>query len=206
MPEWEIASPSKGCSECGREFAPGESYHAQLFDEASGFVRRDLCAECLQKADEWPKPFSSWRGHIPEPEEENRPRLVDADLLMDFFKRLEGSPEPRKQQFRYILGLILMRKKLLKFTDIVITGETEWLVVEERGEKVSHRMLDPKLSETEIESLRGEIGRILTGGDFDDELEDPAEPEPDGDSAGDAEAGEASDDGTPPREEAGPTE
>ena len=188
MADWEIASPSKGCTGCGREFSPGEEYHAQLFDEAAGFIRRDLCAECLRKAEKWPEPFSEWRGRIPDEDEPDRPRLVNAELLMEFFKRLEGSPEPRKQQFRYILCLILMRKKRFKFTDVVITGETEWLVVEERAEKVNHRVLDPKLSEDQIESLRGEISRILTGGDFDDDLDAPPPPPP---PAGEGEAAEA---------------
>ena len=188
MADWQIASPSRGCSECGREFAPGEGYHAQLFDEAAGFVRRDLC-------------FSAWRGRVPDAEEEG-PRLVDADLLMEFFTRLEGSPEPRKQQFRYILCLILMRKKYLKFTDVLITGETEWLVVEERADKSSHRVLDPKLSEDQIEALRGEIGRVLTGGDFDEELE--AAPGPGG--AGRAVGGDGGEEREERGGDAGPAE
>jgi len=186
LEEWKIASPPRGCSACGKEFAPGATYRAQLFDEATGFVRRDLCEEChAAGAPGGPaEPFSRWTGRVPAEEERRTARLVDDDLLVDFFKRLEGSSEPQKQRFRYILCLILMRKKLLKFTDVIQSGDSEYLVVEERSEKVAHRVLDPKLTEQEIESLRVEVGRILTGGDFEDS---PREGGPgDGNGAGDA--------------------
>ena len=57
--------------------------------------------------------FGFWKGTMESPEGKKRAYVDDAALL-DLFEQLEGATEPGRVSFRYLLTLMLMRKRLLK--------------------------------------------------------------------------------------------
>jgi hypothetical protein len=81
---------------------------------------------------------------------------------MDFFKRLEGESAPQRVAFRYILALMLSRKKLLpsdgKSKDA--QGTELQLFREKRGGQV-HRVYAPELNPEEIGTVTEELGVLL---------------------------------------------
>ena len=58
--------------------------------------------------------FSYWKTTVPVPQQKKK-LLVDDSVLMDVFARMEGKTEPQEIRFRFVLALILMRKRLLKY-------------------------------------------------------------------------------------------
>jgi hypothetical protein len=126
------------------------------------FRRLDLCPACWERESPG-EYFCCWRSAVPEPQEENRSlaKRIDVDTIYDMFRRLEGHADPAQRKFRFILGLMLMRRKRLKFTGVVDSPQGEHLVLEDRDEGVNHKVLDPGLAEEEIDSLRGQIDRLL---------------------------------------------
>ena len=58
--------------------------------------------------------FSYWKTVVPTPQQKKK-LLVDDSVLMDVFTRMEGKSEPQELRFRFVLALILMRKRLLKY-------------------------------------------------------------------------------------------
>ena len=58
--------------------------------------------------------FSFWKTSIPAAEQKKK-LLVDDSVLADVFARMEGKNEPQEVRFRFVLALILMRKRLLKY-------------------------------------------------------------------------------------------
>jgi len=58
--------------------------------------------------------FSYWKTTVPA-QEQKKKLLVDDAVLMDVFSRMEGKNEPQEIRFRFVLALILMRKRLLKY-------------------------------------------------------------------------------------------
>ena len=58
--------------------------------------------------------FSYWKTVVPTPQQKKK-LLVDDSVLMDVFTRMEGKSEPQDLRFRFVLALILMRKRLLKY-------------------------------------------------------------------------------------------
>jgi hypothetical protein len=128
--------------------------------------RLDFCAGCWpgERTEEF---FSYWKTSVPEEDpDRDKPlaRRIDTETVYEMFRRLEGQPEPEKQKFRFILALILMRKKRLRFTAVASGPQGEHLVLEDRGESLTHKVRDPGLAEEEIDALKGEVDRLLHGG------------------------------------------
>jgi hypothetical protein len=102
---------------------------AKKKDEPAPFIRVDFCEACWSKGrrpENLPPEslgldpaakltmFSYWRTTVPEPQQKKK-LLVDDSVLMDVFQRMEGKTEPQEIRFRFVLALILMRKRLLKY-------------------------------------------------------------------------------------------
>jgi hypothetical protein len=151
--------------------AEGEHYYAVVFERDGVLERADYSLEC------WEGPpagaFCSWRARIPERKERKR-QFVDDEVLVDFFERLAGESEEAKVQFRFVLTLILMRKRLVKYVREIERDGARWWVVRLMGrfkpadeEEATHRVLNPELDEQQIEEVSRRLGVILTG-DFSD--------------------------------------
>ena len=96
--------------------------------------------------------------------EEKKKLLVDDDLLMNFFRRLEGETQGVKISFRFVLGLVLMRKKLLIYDRMVKQDDgVELWQMHFRGSNQMHEVIDPKLDEDKIAEVSGQLTQILNG-------------------------------------------
>jgi hypothetical protein len=163
MAEWEnYVKRTGGCSKCEKEFEELEVYHATLNEVKDGFERRDYCRDCWSETlrDE---SFSFWQAKVPKKEEKKK-LLVDDSVLFEFFKRLADSDDESKNGFRFVLALILMRKRLLKYvsTETGKKGEEIW-VMKLTGENKDCRISNPQLDDAEIEKIRSELDTILAG-------------------------------------------
>jgi hypothetical protein len=158
-PSFEIQSPTRVCAETGLELKVGEPFYGVLMDQDGKFLRKDYSLQA------WKQPpagaLAYWRGKIPSKNQPQRPVIQD-DLLHDCFDHLAESGEPHRQAFRYVVGLLLMRRKRLKFEDTRRDARgQEWLVVRDSrtGKKVE--IADPVLSDDEILQVQDEIARVL---------------------------------------------
>ncbi len=161
--DWNIAKSEHRCNACGREFAEEEAYYSALYDTGPEFERKDFCAVCWPGSDAAHREsaFSFWKTVLPR-QDQPRKVFVDDAVIFDFFQRLAAEEDqPVKRNFRYILGLMLMRKKKLKFKDVVRDNGREYLVLRRSRTKEEHRVLDPKLSEEELLQVRAELSQIL---------------------------------------------
>ena len=91
------------------------------------------------------------------------PQPIDTSVIREFFERLAGEEDPTKQNFRYILALLLLRKKVLKFATVDRDGERETLVLRGSTTGEEHRVLNPGLSEEQLAAVQVEVDRILHG-------------------------------------------
>ena len=109
------------CAATGRPLRPGERYFGVLALDGSKFVRRDFSPEGW--AGPPPDAFGHWAGRVPASAEAHRP--IDDDLLVECFERLDGALESEKLNFRYVVALLLMRRKRLKFEHSATTSGIE---------------------------------------------------------------------------------
>lgn len=162
--EYNISKASGLCRKCGAQFKPGQEFVATLKETADDFVREDYCPACgPEGAAASPEIMGVWRSRVPQPQEKKK-LFVDNELLMNFFQRLDGAEEPAKVGFRYVLALVLMRKKLLVYDgrDMLPDGRECWKMHFKADDQV-HRVIDPKMDEAKIVQISQHLGEILEG-------------------------------------------
>ena len=159
MTEYEIQPPSLRCAQSGRELKPGEFYYSVLSESPSGFTRSDY------SADAWTGPpdgaIAFWRSKVPEPTGKKRDQLVDDSVILEFFNRLAGEQEGYKINFRYIIALLLVRKKLLKLVGADREGDREVLVLRSPSTGEQHRVVNPELTEEQLTAVQTEVEKVL---------------------------------------------
>ena len=92
-------------------------------------------------------------------------RFVDDDVLIDFFLRLGEQDEPVKVEFRFVLALVLMRKRLLKYERTIRDEQGElWqmTLMRDRSQQV---VRNPQIGEEQITRIAQQLGSIMEGAD-----------------------------------------
>ena len=161
MSEWEVDKPLGQCYGTSRKIEPGEEYFGALIEIEDGLQRRDFCADYWES--EKPKVFCYWKSRLPRPDEKKQ-IFVDDNMLMAFFERLENETEQEKLNFRFVLALILMRKRLLKYEATRDEDDKEIWRLRIVGDKSADNrieVINPHLDEEQVSQLSSQIGQIL---------------------------------------------
>lgn len=163
--EYNISRPAAQCRKCEAKLAPAQELVATLRETDEQFIREDYCIGCWDDAaaSQDKAIIGTWRTAVPEPEAKKK-LFVDNDLLVNFFERLEGAAEPLKVSFRFVLALILMRKRLLVYDKLhkAPDGSETWQM-HFKGSPRIHEVIDPKMDETKITETSEQLGQILEG-------------------------------------------
>ena len=159
MVEWEIKKTLGRCYGTDREFDCGEEYFASLVQTEEGLQRRDFSAEYWDS--QKPEVYCYWKTKLPHPDQK-RQLFVDDEMLMVFFERLAEETQQEKIDFRFVLTLILMRKRRLKYdSSKTEDGRETWRLRIVGGDKQFVEVLNPQLDEERIEQLSSQVGQIL---------------------------------------------
>ncbi len=158
--EYNIARASSVCRACGKELTAGAEYVAALFDEGVSFRRDDFCQACWEQTPH-EAAFSTWQGKVP-PVEQVKKTFVDDEVLIDFFQRLADQAEQAKVNFRFVLALMPMRKKLLIYdaSHADEAGLDIW-TMHLRGDLTPLAVVHPELDEQQIAEVTSQLGSIL---------------------------------------------
>ena len=171
-PKYQIVASDFRCVGCSTEIpceAPYQSavFYEQTTEAGGGFLRQDYCLGCWQTNP--PAAFAHWRTKRP-PKPEDKPRRVRLDtvLLLDFFRRLEGDGSPdgptaaEREELRFVIALLLVRKKVLAFASSCQQDGSEWLKLVEKSEPpATHWARNPQLSDDQLERVKVRIGDLL---------------------------------------------
>ncbi len=146
---------------------------------ALGMCRIDISSDAWEGGFRPEGLFGYWKSTVPEPNQKKK-MFVDDAMLMNLLERLADATEPDRLAFRYVLALILMRKKLLRYDgNETRIGEVDGEQVEQTWWKLTPKLdlakgmlgkwhpdvrlevLDPKLDETRVEQVMQQLGEIL---------------------------------------------
>lgn len=115
---YSLARCTGQCAATGRALAHGEACFAVLVerDDAPGLERVDYSVKAWEEGARPAPParvFATWRATF-QPNESGKvkPLLSDEELL-DLFQELGEASEPKRLAFRYVLALMLVRRKVL---------------------------------------------------------------------------------------------
>jgi hypothetical protein len=158
MEKWDINKPLGQCHGTGKKIEYGEEYFGALIETDEGLQRRDFSVDYWQE--EKPQVFCYWKTKLPHPDQK-RQVFVDDDMLMAFFDRLAEESDREKINFRFVLALILMRKRRLKYDSTKMQNGDEIWCLRVVGDKQIVEVVNPHLDDEQIEQLSSQIGQIL---------------------------------------------
>lgn len=187
---YPVGSPTRACAATGRALETGEPYVAVLVLAPAGqgtdeFQRLDFSLEAWN-AGARPRTdsgrvlpvFGFWRATVPQPGARRR-ILIDDESLLDLFEQTgsdvsdamaaggTGTPgADDRRAFRFMLALILLRKKLIVCER---TGRDGAMYVRPRSAPraaeggVLAKVDDPGLSEDSVAAVVGQLSAVLDG-------------------------------------------
>lgn len=201
--DWKIRKTEARCDLTETPFVDGQEFYTCIFDdpESDGFLRRDYAVESWRKIrdEQDPPPFSFWKSTYKAPAAEPV-KKVDDHSVEGMLRRFAEENDPRTENARYILALMLERKKTLVPTDAKETENSRLLFYEHTETGEVFVVADPGLKLDEITSVQAEVSELLAaeesgvshraaGGE--EVGEDPTDGEEDGSESGGDETAEA---------------
>ena len=162
MNEWQVSKPLEQCSGTGNRIETGQEYFAALVETNEGLQRRDFCADYWLQ--DKPDVFCYWKTRLPDAGQKKH-LLVDDQMLMAFFDRLTEETEREKTNFRFVLALILMRKRRLKYDCSKRQDGQDIWVLKVTGEQRLVEIIDPGLDAEQIQQQnqqpKCQIGQVI---------------------------------------------
>lgn len=161
-----MARTTGRCAATGRGLGVGERYIATLVerDGQEEIERADYSLEAWESGARPAPPlrlFASWRAVVPDSHAKKQSFLSD-DELLELFERLAEATEGRRIAFRYLLSLMLVRRKVLKYEgtrDGVMTVRVRTPAGSPQSEPA--RVVDPGLDEETITGAMEQLGEIM---------------------------------------------
>ena len=169
--QWEVEPTTGRCAQTGDPLAEGDEFYTVLFEDGDSFRRVDYAVAAWTGVPDGA--FCHFKSRVPVKEKRKR-LLVDNDVLANFFVRLADETEEVRVQFRFVLALILMRKRLVRYEgSTTADGVETWEVVLTR-DHTTHRVVNPRLTDDQIEGVSKQLTAILHGdmGEFVDEQDE----------------------------------
>lgn len=156
---YEVGRPQGKCSVCGQVIDFEEKYVAALRETPAAMERLDIHRGCWES---FPRNdlLGFWHTTMPRPEQKKKV-FVDDEVLESLFERLGEATEPAKVNFRFVLGLILIRKRRLIYESTRRDGDTDIWEVRFRGRDQRMDLVDPKLTEEQVMEVSQQLGQIL---------------------------------------------
>lgn len=159
MTEYPNSTTMRVCAATGRPLRPGERYYGVLAVDGGKFARQEFSEEGWTGAP--PGAFGYWAGRVPSTGDASRRPPIDDDMLLECFQRLESETEPAKVNFRYVVALLLMRRKRFKFEDSTRDADGDALIVRDSRTNARHIVTDPGLTDAQMQSVQSEVYQML---------------------------------------------
>ena len=161
--DFRIGRRATVCGACGAALAPGARASSALYRAAPGaetsFVRRDFCGACFDDAGKRGEPFSWWTALVPQPVEKKA--VFDVGVAREFLLRLFREDAPERASLRYLLTLLLLRKKGVKVGDQFVRDGVDVMVVSVPPDEAVFEVACLEIDEVEATRLRDELGRLF---------------------------------------------
>ncbi len=176
--EWNIQSRSHGCQACHRAFGDKEAFHTLLFDHKSGYERQDVCEQCWtaqhgQGATDRKGFISHWQS-VYTPPPATAPDAIQKETAETLLRKLVFQNDPSHEAARFILAVMLERKRIFKVKAQLSHEGRRIFVYEHVKSGDLFNIADPHLQLDQLEEVQRDIGNLLEKG-----LPDPsAQPQP----------------------------
>jgi hypothetical protein len=158
--DFKIHRSAHRCAKTDRQLKPGEMFCSALVVEGADVVRYDYAEEA------WEGPPAGvlgwWKSQVPA-REARRAHWAPNDVMLDLFDR--WAEEQDKQDMRYVLTLLLLRRRVLRLEETQQDEEgRERLVVYCPRREATYTVPSVIPAEARIEEIQDNLTRLLTAG------------------------------------------
>lgn len=161
---WNIQRRASRCTATNVPFTDGEFFHTLLFQEKEGLRREDLCEEAWRTRLPELIPFCYWKSKYEKPAEA-APETMPREGVESLLRRLSTEDEPQTLNVRYILVLMLERKRILKQIEEKPSDEGRMLIYEHVKTGEAFIVTDPMLRLDQIDAIQQDVYDLLTNAD-----------------------------------------
>jgi hypothetical protein len=88
-------------------------------------------------------------------------RYVDLETLLEIFGKLTREPAEEKKVFTFLLGMVLVQKRALKYVKTVSGEEGEKLVLRHTKSGETFEVANPSITEEEMNRAKNSFASIL---------------------------------------------
>ncbi len=180
MTDWSFRRRQGWCQACEKRFDEGERHASSLAVVGEALAREDMCSGCWLGRAGRDDLFHWFTRH----REGKRGLQLDLGTLEALFVRLEGRAEPRVREMRYLLALLLLRKRRIKVDRILREAEGESMLVHRPRRKESFRVFVFDFTAERMQELRADLVLLLEGAE-------PTQRDDSGGDSSDSDAGES---------------
>lgn len=160
---WSIRSRSHHCALSGRAFEEGEVFHTAIYfdPDTSGYLRRDVGLDAWKTELKERTPVAYWRTTYTPNVVEERPEVTSKESALALLQRFIEEDERQTENARYILALMLERKRVLspKATQENELGKMLFYENKKTGEVFMVK--DPELRLDELAQVQDEVATLL---------------------------------------------
>jgi hypothetical protein len=160
---WSIKSRARVCAATEVAFVSGQKVRAAIFPDpdSSGYLRKDFTLDAWAAREEEELPFSTWITTFEPPVLEGKPEdVVDQDPE-SLLRKMVADDEEHTENARYILAVMLERKKLLRETDTQEVPSGILRVYEHRKTGDVFLIKDPQIPLSDVDRVQEEVRALL---------------------------------------------
>jgi hypothetical protein len=160
---WSIRSRSQQCALSERHFVEGETFHTAIYfdPETSGYTRRDISVEAWKQELSERKPIADWKTLYSPTLVEAKPEVTSKESAAALLQRFVEEDETSTENARYILVLMLERKRILTPTATKETEAGRMLFYENKKTGEVFMIRDPELRLDELAQMQDEVAMLL---------------------------------------------
>ena len=195
MASWKFERRHGACGTCEKSFEDGERHASTLCVRDEALLREDLCQSC------WVKRQEGDQADVPEDlfwwftrhsvDKKSGAVALDLESLEKLFLQLEGREEVPVRELRYVLCLLLMRKRRVKVEKILREGDSESFIVKRPRRDQRYQVYVFDFTEERMAEMREQLRAIFDGVESDPDLALPLDSE-DGEESADSQDGSES--------------
>ncbi len=158
--DFSLARPHGTCAATHEPIQPEEHFITALRESPQGFERLDIKLAAWEQFDRTDI-VAFWKMTMPKAEAKKK-LLVDDAVLCDLLERLADVDSVEKQCFRFVLALILMRKRLVIYENTRFENGKEIWTMRLKGKESPFDLIDPKPTDEQIAAVKDQLGQILS--------------------------------------------
>jgi len=154
--DFEVKKCTRRCAKTDRELHPGESFYSVLVPEGAEVRRVDYCLEAWESPPE--NAIGFWRSQMPDP----NARKVDwapSDVILHYFQKL--ADQPQQADTRYVLSLLMIRRRLLRLEETEVEEGREVLVLFCPKDENEYRVPVTTPAKDRMDGIQQELSELL---------------------------------------------